>query len=148
MFLICQGDGTRDFPVKLCWIVDDSDVQPANGQLSAEDFRAHWKFIRRYMEEGPQSVISQVEFCMPVDRRRESLRLSFDRIFGNIDGAPLIFMPILVPLCLFAFIGRVIAMHTSSVPLWPEDVANSSPIAVGDPYAIEGDENGNRVSLR
>jgi hypothetical protein len=32
--------------------------------------RAHWEFVRRYMEDGPEAVSSLVKFCMPIELQR------------------------------------------------------------------------------
>jgi len=38
-------------------------------------------------------------------------------------------------------------MRTSKIPVWPDDVEKDCRIEVDDPYAIIGDENGDRVAV-
>lgn len=126
-----------------------TDVEPTRTQFSDQDFvRAHWEFVRRYMEDGPQAVSSQVQFCMPVDTRRESARVGVERVFANIVGAPLLLYWLLVPVCLVVSAFRFIAMRTSRIPQWPAEVDADCAMEPGDSYAIRGDETGERVPLR
>lgn len=107
----------------------------------------HWEFIRRYMEEGPESVLSQVQFCMPVDGRRETVRASIERMFANIAGAPLAVYWFLFPFLLIFSIFRVIAMRTCKIPEWPSDVEAACIIDEHDPFAIVGAEDGERLAV-
>lgn len=117
-------------------------------QYSTEDFvRAHWEFIRRFMEDGPASVVNQVQFCMPVDGRRESVRLSLERVLANFSGVPLLFYGIVFPFCLVVSAFRVIAMRTGKIPEWPEDVEESCMVEPDDPYAIVGGPNAERLAV-
>lgn len=125
---------------------DDKALQ-AN-EYSPEDFvRAHWEFVRRYMEEGPQAVSSQVQFCMPVDRRREVFRVGMQRVFANFAGAPFLLYWTMFPFCVAVSISRWFAMRTSKIPRWSEEVEASCRVEPDDPYAIEGALDGERVAL-
>lgn len=84
---------------------------------------------------------------MPLEKRRESIRVGTERVFANIAGAPFLLYWILFPLCLLVSAGRVIAMHTSKIPQWPAEIDASCAIEPGDPYAIEGDAAGERVAV-
>lgn len=107
----------------------------------------HWEFIRRYMEEGPESVLGQVQFCMPVDGRRETVHGSIERMFANIAGAPLMAYWFLFPFHLIFCIFRLITMRTCKVPEWPSDVEAACLIDEQDPFAIVGAEDGERVAV-
>lgn len=109
--------------------------------------RAHWEFIRRYMEDGPQAVSSQVEFCLPITTRRESFYVGFHRIFANIAHAPWILFLFMAPLCLVFSVSRVFAIRTSKIPRWPADIDATCAIEPGDPYAIEGAADGARIAV-
>ena len=106
--------------------------------------RAHWKFIRRYMEDGPQAVSEQVQFCMPVDGRRESFGVGMDRVFANIAGVSFLLYWLMFPFCLAVGTFRWFAMRTSKIPQWPAEVEAASTVEPGDPYAIAGDAAGDR----
>jgi hypothetical protein len=125
-----------------------TDVMPGNTQYSSEDYvRAHWEFIRRYMEDGPQAVSSQVQFCMPVNGRRERFRVGMERVFANFAGAPFLIYWMMFPFCLIISIFRWLAMRTSKIPQWPEEIKASCTVEPDDPYAIEGAADGERVAV-
>lgn len=148
---ILEADGVtvkETFALSYVGSLDARDAIPGATEFSSGDFvRAHWEFIRRYMEEGPEVVSEQVRFCMPVNGRHEKMRVSIERIFANIAGAPLIFYWMLFPFCVALSFFRMIAMRTSKIPRWPEDVEKSCQIEKDDPYAFEGDSAGERVDL-
>lgn len=128
--------------------LNSGDAASETTQYSSEDFvRAHWEFVRRFMEDGPESVLSQVQFCMPVDGRRESIRVSVERVFANFAGAPFLLYGIIFPFCLVVSAFRLIAMRTSKIPVWPEDVEKSCVVEPDDPYAIVGGPHGERVAV-
>jgi hypothetical protein len=125
-----------------------ADADPRATEFSSQDFvRAHWEFIRRYMESGPQEVCSQVKFCMPIGKNRERFRVGAERVFANFARGPLLLYWIMFPFCLLVSIFRWVAMRTSKVPQWPHDVETSSTIEPNDPYAIEGAPDGERVAV-
>jgi len=148
---VLEKDGItvrETFALSYVGSIDSSDVTAEVGEISSSDFvRAHWEFVRRYMEEGPESVSSQVQFCMPIDERRENVGVSLERIFANIAGAPIFIYYLLAPICMGVFFFRVIAMRTSKVPVWPIDIDTSGRIEPGDPFAIKGNLRGDRVAL-
>jgi hypothetical protein len=108
---------------------------------------AHWEFVRRYMEDGPQAVSDQIQFCMPVASKKESAKGSFERMFANMSGAPIIAFIVMCPFLLLFSVGRLIAMRTSKIPVWPREILASSPIPDEDPYAIMGNHRGERTSV-
>lgn len=125
-----------------------NDIYLDSSGPSKFDFvRSHWEFIRRYMEEGPEAVSSQVQFCMPLDGRRESIRVGVERVFANFASEPLLMQLLIWPFCALISLFRIFAMRTSKIPVWPDDVEKDCRIEVDDPYAIIGDENGDRVAV-
>jgi len=138
----------ESFALSYAGSISPADVSAPVDHVSSADFvRAHWEFIRRYMEEGPQSVSNQVQFCMPIDKRKESVRISLERTFANISGAPILIFLMLIPYCLIVFFFRLIAVRTSKIPVWPDDIEASSKVEPGDPFAIEGTPKGDRMAL-
>ncbi|WP_157956980.1 DUF6708 domain-containing protein [Salinicola aestuarinus] len=103
-----------------------------------------WEYIRRYMEDenGVEKNYELTQFCWPVNERREGLK------YGIIGGfSPAAVAPYLVqlPFCpYFALItwGRLIAMYTSRVPHWPEDVEAECKVVDNDPYWRDWHDNG------
>jgi hypothetical protein len=117
-------------------------------EYSSKDFvRAHWEFVRRFMEDGPESVLSQVQFCMPLDGRRENIRVSVERVLANFAGASFLLYGVILPFCLVVSAFRVIAMRTSKIPEWTDDVEKCCVIDSGDPYAIAGGPTGERIAV-
>lgn len=107
----------------------------------------HWEFVRRYMEEGPQAVIGQVQFCMPVDGRREGFKSGAERVFAEIVGAPFFMMPVLYAFGLVHICARWLVMRSSKIPRWPEEIEKLCAIEPNDPYAITADDEGNRIAV-
>lgn len=113
-----------------------------------EDFlRAHWEFIRRYMEDGPELITGQIQYCMPVDKRREGFSVGGERIFANIAGAPFLIYWLMFPACAVISLSRAFAMRTSRVPQWPREIEATCLIEQNDPHAIEAAPNGARVAV-
>ena len=110
---------------------------------------SHWEFVRRYMEDGPDAVIGQVKFCLPIKMQRESAWFGAQRLMISTAGAPVMFPVLVFNLAFSALIipFRWIAMRTSKVPHWPAEIEAKSMMADGDPYAITGAGNGDRISL-
>lgn len=123
------------------------DVKNRPIAVELDVVRLHWEFIRRYMEEGPEAVSHQVQFCLPIDGRRESFRGGMERMFGDITALPLILHVIFWPLCIVVSLHRFIAMRSSKIPIWPEEVEKACEIEPDHPYAIVGNENGIRVAV-
>jgi hypothetical protein len=123
-----------------------ADSNPQAVDFSSEDFvRAHWEFIRRYMEDGPQKVLGQVQVCMPVGKQKERFRVGAERVFANFSGAPWPLYCLVSPFCVVVSIFRWLAMMTNEVPNWPDDIEDSTKIEINDPYAIEATSTGERI---
>ena len=98
-----------------------------------DDLYQLWEFIRRYMEEGPQDLYKQVEFCMPVSEKRESYFFGLKRLIVNFKGQPFL-QTMMMPFFLLYSIGRVFSMWTSRIPKWPQEAENACRVEPGDPY--------------
>lgn len=117
---------------------------------SLGSLRSHWEFVRRYMEEGPQEVTKQVQFCLPISNRKESVSFSLHRLLANTSTDSPVFAPILLFALAFellTFPFRIIAMRTSKIPHWPPEIEAQCQVAEGDPFAIEGADSGERVAV-
>lgn len=106
-----------------------------------QDFvRRHWEFLRRYMKDGPKDAVALVQIFSAVADQRETTKLGFYRMWANLGfGTILGFFTL--PLVLPLWLGRVFAMRTSKVPVWPAEVQAACVIEPGDPY--ERDERNN-----
>jgi len=101
----------------------------------------HWEFVRRYMEEGPASVAPVVNFCLPIAGKREGYWFGLLYLLSAYNGAPMFLFPLLFALSFIFSIPRYIAMVTSKVPVWPENIEAQCAAAVDDPYAIDASSN-------
>ncbi|WNN43188.1 DUF6708 domain-containing protein [Winslowiella toletana] len=101
----------------------------------------HWEFVRRYMEEGPASVAPVVNFCLPIAGKREGYQFGLLYLLSGFNGAPMFLFPLLFALSFIYSIPRYIAMVTSKVPVWPENIEAQCAAAVDDPYAIDASSN-------
>ncbi|WP_454756843.1 DUF6708 domain-containing protein [Cupriavidus campinensis] len=109
---------------------------------SLDQCRHHWEFIRRYMEEGPQSVIDApgFQYCLPIADKRETLYQGWVALV-SMDASNLILKWFMFPFHVFFFLGRLIHHATSKVPLWPADVEAACRIMPGDPYVRDSSTN-------
>lgn len=119
----------------------------ANGLLL---LKSHWEFIRRFMEDGPQTLTGQVQYCLPISERKESLTMSARRLLANNSTASPLMWPIMLVSFTF-YIATVpfrhFAMLTSKIPQWPEEVRTDCEIELDDPFAIEGTTHGERIAV-
>jgi len=114
-----------------------------------EILRAHWELIRRYMEDGPESVMDRVQICLPIKHSYETVGFGMRRLLANGTGlkslSPAMGLSTVIAVLTLPF--RVFAMRTSKIPRWPAEIEASSPISDNDPYAIAGSSTGSRIYL-
>lgn len=97
--------------------------------------RRLWEFIRRYMEapDGAAQAYKTLEFCLPLDGRKEGWGWGIARTFMTFMRWP----PLqLVASLVFSWValGRCLAMSTSRQPQWPAEVEAASAVDPDDPY--------------
>lgn len=115
-----------------------------------ELLRSHWEFVRRYMEEGPEAVTGQVQFCLPIAKQRESFMFGLHRLMANSSTNAFYLWPIVIMSMAFDLLivpFRFFAMRTSKIPVWTPEVQAQSVVAQDDPFAIEGDPKGYRRAV-
>lgn len=136
------------FVLSFVSVISAQDNDPRTTQFSDQDYvRSHWEFIRRYMEDGPQAVMGEIQSCMPVNRRRETAMAGARRIFANFAGGSLPLLFVVFPFCVVHSLFRMFAMRTSKIPQWPKEVEELGLIDPDDPFAIQGDRDGNVVAV-
>ena len=96
------------------------------GDRDRELLKHVWEYVRRYMEEGPEPLIEQTPVVLPIADRREGFLFGWHRTHA-IGGL------FLLPVYLFFYPGRWIAMQTSKIPRWPADVEQQCQVAADDP---------------
>ncbi|WP_353241875.1 DUF6708 domain-containing protein [Providencia sp.] len=102
---------------------------------------SHWEFIRRYMEEGPKNLIPQIDFCLPIANRKEPYRFTFFYLMSLYKGAPIVLLPLLVPLAFLFSIPRYIGILTSRRAVWPESIQALCSVDKDDPYRLDASTN-------
>jgi len=94
---------------------------------------SQWEFIRRYMEEGPEKLIGQVEYTLDIADKRESFVDGYLWLLKHFNGYPIAIVIFAVPMFFFA-IGRWVGIHTSRIPKWPDDIEIECAVDPNDPY--------------
>lgn len=85
------------------------------------------------MEEGPKSLISKVDFVMPIGERRESFWHGFHRMMAEF--APIgWFAYIFAPLIVLVAVARWVSTRTCKIPRWPDDVEAACAVTLEDRY--------------
>ncbi|WP_157956981.1 DUF6708 domain-containing protein [Salinicola aestuarinus] len=110
-----------------------------------ESMDKFWAFLQPYMEaeDGVERTHQELKqsLLMPVDGRREGWRWSIFRTFAPGLHYPWTMLLLCIPLGLNA-VGRMLAMRTSKIPKWPEEVEQASPVETDDPYRLTWRDNG------
>lgn len=111
-------------------------------EVSADDCRNHWEFIRRYMEDGPQAVMHAdgMKFCLPIADKKETPYQGWVELLSSM-GTYTILRVTLMPFFALFWVGRMFANATCKVPLWPADVEASCRIEPGDMYVRDSSKN-------
>lgn len=136
------------FVLSFVSVIRAQDNDPRTTKFSDEDYvRSHWEFIRRYMEDGPQAVMGKIHSCMPANGRRESAVAGARRIFASFAGGSLPLLFVVFPFCVVHSLFRVFAMRTSKIPQWPKEIEELCFVDPDDPFAIQGDKDGNVVAV-
>lgn len=123
--------------------VKESFAFPATGTGTAdrEQLKRYWEFVRRYMEDGPQSVAKHVQYCLPIADQRESFVFGFHRMHSWAAPAPFPIMIGMLMIYFGSYPGRWLAMRTSKLPIWPKEVEETCVIEPDDPYRRDASTN-------
>jgi hypothetical protein len=108
-----------------------------------EQVRQHWEYMRRYMEQGPQSILEATLMYLPIADAKERGMFAFFRLMMLFPGLT-VGLVIFVPACLLIMLGRLFANATSRIPQWPADIEAQCAIEPGD--AFERDARNNRYN--
>ncbi|WP_139313665.1 DUF6708 domain-containing protein [Salinicola sp. MH3R3-1] len=114
---------------------------------NAQSIDKFWAFLQPYMEaeDGVERTWHHLKentgYLVPVDNRREGWRWSIARSFmlgAHWPYLQLLFSPFLG----LNALGRMLAMSTSKIPQWPEEVERANPEEPDDPYRLTWRDNG------
>lgn len=111
------------------------------GAADRDQLPRYWEFVRRYMEEGPQSVAKHVQYCLPIADRRERFTDGFHRMhsWGAVAPFPIMIGVLLIYLATYP--GRWLAMKTSKLPIWPQEIEDACVVDPSDPYLKDASMN-------
>lgn len=144
---LSHGKGAnKDYYISGHVLADDNETVIDTFCLPAthsdkKQLERHWEFIRRYMEEGPESVIGVVDFCLPIAKKREGYRFGLLYLLSGFNGAPIFLFPLLFALAFIFSIPRYLAMVTSRVPVWPASIESQCQVDEDDPYRVDASSN-------
>lgn len=141
-----RKDVNKDYYISGHVLADDNETVIDTFCLPAthsdrRQLERHWEFVRRYMEQGPESIISVVDFCLPIAKKREGYWFGLLYLLYGFNGAPLFLFPFLFVLAFIFSIPRYLAMVTSRVPVWPESIESQCQIDNDDPYLVDASCN-------
>ncbi|WP_340618878.1 DUF6708 domain-containing protein [Xenorhabdus entomophaga] len=108
---------------------------------SWEGLAGYWEFIRCYMEEDVlQELTKTIDMCPPVADRKEGylfgLQYQF-RFATKVEWIRLLWFPYI----LLENLSRYIAMLTSKIPQWPEEVEKACEVSPNDPIDVSYKSN-------
>jgi len=107
-----------------------------------EELSLYWEFIRCYMEEDCLEELAEtVLFCPPVEKQKEGY-ISGLQTLMQVDSR-LEWIPcfLLSPLTLIESVARYIAMQTSKIPQWSQDVLDACAVEPNDPINVGAENN-------
>lgn len=145
--VFCIGDGNHiggaEHDLRGHILADDQRTVKATfafGHRShdAGEIKAYWKFIRHYMEKGPEELLAKIRYCQPIAEGREPAGWALNSYFRQLGPAFYLFFPIV----LIFWGGRMLANYTSRIPRWPPDIEAKCAISPDDPYAVDASRNG------
>ncbi|WP_265524294.1 DUF6708 domain-containing protein [Providencia rustigianii] len=120
-------------------IVDTFCLPASHNSIPA--LKAHWEFVRRYMEEGPEGMQTRISFCLPIAEKKESYGFSFFYLMTLYNGAPILLLPFLAPLVFLFSIPRYIGILTSRRPVWSDKIQAQCRVEDNDPYRLDASMN-------
>lgn len=82
-----------------------------------------------------------VTLCPPVENRKEGYIFGLQYLLKIDSRLEWIFLPIMFPLGLLASVARYVAMQTSKIPQWPQEVLDACQIDPDDPVNVSAANN-------
>ncbi|WP_340618876.1 DUF6708 domain-containing protein [Xenorhabdus entomophaga] len=102
----------------------------------------YWEFIRCYMEENVLDEMHKTIFlCPPVSEKKENHIYGLQYILRVDSKWDWLYNLLLIPYHLIESVSRYIAMQTSKIPQWPEDVEKKCVVASDDPIDVSDKNN-------
>ncbi|WP_432371754.1 DUF6708 domain-containing protein [Pantoea allii] len=107
-----------------------------------EELSLYWEFIRCYMEEDCLEELAEtVLFCPPVEKQKEGYVAGLQRLMQIDSRADWLLMVLNLPFALVESIARYIAMQTSKIPQWSQEVNEACAVEPNDPISVGAENN-------
>ncbi len=103
----------------------------------------NWAFVRSYMEVDDclPELADIVALCPPIAERRESYIFGLQYMMRVESRMEWLFTLVLFPLTLLGSFARFIAMRTSKIPRWPEEIEQECRVDANDPINVSAANN-------
>lgn len=107
-----------------------------------EELSLYWEFIRCYMEEDCLEELAEtVLFCPPVEKHKEGYIAGLQRLMQIDSRGDWLWLVLNLPFALVESVARYIAMQTSKIPQWPQDVLDACIVEPDDPIHVGAEDN-------
>jgi len=107
-----------------------------------EELSLYWEFIRCYMEEDClEELAATVLFCPPVEKQKEGYIAGLQRLMQIHSRADWVLLVLNFPFALIESVARYIAMQTSKIPQWSQDVLDACAVEPNDPINVGAENN-------
>ena len=103
-----------------------------------DSLRSYWNFINHYMEKGPEGLVGQVKYYLPIADRKEPLVWALNSLISMLG--PLGFFSFF-PLMMINLGARCLVTATSKIPVWPDWVEEKCQIEPDDPFIRDASMN-------
>ena len=124
---------------------------------SVEALEALWSMICIYIDEGPEvlyphdlkllendenKIFSKVTFCNDIVGKKETKAFSYYRVNLNSYGSQFFYyLRLLLLESVFWKWGRLYAMWTCKIPVWPDWILNECHVEDNDPFIVDASIN-------
>jgi len=107
-----------------------------------EELSLYWEFIRCYMEEDCLEELAETGlFCPPVEKQKEGYIAGLQRLMQIDSRGDWLLLVLNLPFALVESVARYIAMQTSKIPQWPQDVLDACIVEPDDPIHVGAENN-------
>lgn len=103
----------------------------------------NWAFVRSYMEVDDclNELADIIALCPPVADKKESYIFGLQYLLRVESRIEWVFRIILSPLILLGSVARFVAMRTSKIPRWSQDVEADCRVEADDPVNVSAANN-------
>ncbi|OWO78848.1 hypothetical protein B5C26_22970 [Photorhabdus luminescens] len=102
----------------------------------------YWEFIRCYMEEEClQEQADIIALCPPIEKQKESYIFGLQYLMRMGSRLDWLFGFMILLCALITSVTRYIAMQTSKIPQWPQEVEEACQVDPDDPINVSAANN-------